>query len=148
MDTDELEAAARAIVDAGRYMTLGTADAEGRPWVSPVWYAHEDARAFLWVSDPGTRHSVNVAVRPDVSLVIFDSHAELDEGRGLYVRARAEQLGDAAAAEAIAVFSRRSIAQGGHEWSAADVTARARLRLYRATALERDLGVLDQRHRL
>jgi nitroimidazol reductase NimA-like FMN-containing flavoprotein (pyridoxamine 5'-phosphate oxidase superfamily) len=148
MDTEELEAAARAIVDAGRYMTLGTADADGRPWVSPVWYAHEDARAFLWVSDPGTRHSFNVAVRQDVSLVIFDSHAELGEGRGLYVRARADQLDDAAAADAIAVFSRRSIAQGGHEWSAGDVRAPARLRLYRAVAVERDLGILDQRHRL
>ena len=148
MDAEELEAAARGIVDAGRYMTLGTADADGRPWVSPVWYAYEDARAFLWVSDPGTRHSGNVAVRPDVSLVIFDSHAELGAGRGLYVRARAEQLGDAAAAESIAIFSRRSIAQGGHEWSAGDVRAPARLRLYRAVAIERDLGISDQRYRL
>ena len=64
------------------------------------------------------------------------------------MRARAEQLDGDAAAEAIAVFSRRSIAQGGHEWSAADVTGPARLRLYRATALERDLGVDDERHRL
>jgi nitroimidazol reductase NimA-like FMN-containing flavoprotein (pyridoxamine 5'-phosphate oxidase superfamily) len=148
MDTDELEATARAIADAGRYMTLGTADADGRPWVSPVWYAHEDARAFIWVSDPATRHSGNVAVRPDVSLVIFDSHAELGEGSGLYVRARAEQLDDAAAAESIAIFSRRSIAQGGHEWSAGDVRAPARLRLYRAVAVERDLGISDRRHRL
>ena len=148
MNTDELEAAARAIADAGRYMTLGTADADGRPWVSPVWYAHEEARTFVWVSDPGTRHSFNIAARPDVSLVIFDSHAELGEGQGLYVRARAEQLDDAVAAEAIAIFSRRSIAQGGHEWSAGDVRAPARLRLYRATAVERDLGMLDRRHRL
>ena len=92
MDAIELEAAARAIVDAGRYMTLGTADADGHPWVSPVWYAHEDARTFIWVSDPGTRHSFNIAARPDVSLVVFDSHAELGEGQGVYVRAVADQL--------------------------------------------------------
>ncbi len=105
MDAIELEAAARAIVDAGRYMTLGTADADGRPWVSPVWYAHEDARTFIWVSDPGTRHSFNIAARPDVSLVIFDSHAELGEGQGVYVRAVAEQVDGDEAVRAIAVFS-------------------------------------------
>ncbi len=141
-------AAAHAIVDASRYMTLGTADADGRPWVSPVWYAHEDARTFLWVSDPGRRHSLNLAARPDVSLVIFDSHAELGEGQGVYVRGVAELLEGAEAARAIAVFSERAVAQGGHEWSPEDVSAPARLRLYRATAVERDLGVDDERHRL
>ena len=148
MDAIELEAAARAIVDAGRYMTLGTADADGRPWVSPVWYAHEDARTFIWVSDPGTRHSFNIAARPDVSLVIFDSHAELGEGQGVYVRAVAEQLDGDEAVRAIAVFSAQSVAQGGHTWSPSDVTGPARLRLYRASAIERDLGLLDERHRL
>jgi nitroimidazol reductase NimA-like FMN-containing flavoprotein (pyridoxamine 5'-phosphate oxidase superfamily) len=148
MDATELEAAARAIVDTGRYMTLGTADADGRPWVTPVWYAHEDARTFLWVSDPGTRHSINLAGRPEVSLVIFDSHAGLNEGSGVFVRGVAEQLGGAEAERAIAVFSERSLAQGGHEWSPGDVAPTARLRLYRVTAVERDLGLQDQRHRL
>ena len=146
--SEDLVARGRAIVDANLYMVLGTADGDGRPWATPVYFAHSRYNEFLWVSEPGTRHSFNVAVRQDVSLVIFDSHAELGEGRGLYVRARADQLDDAAAADAIAVFSRRSIAQGGHEWSAGDVRAPARLRLYRAVAVERDLGILDQRHRL
>jgi hypothetical protein len=37
--TDDLAALARAILDASLYMTLGTADESGRPWVSPVYYA-------------------------------------------------------------------------------------------------------------
>ena len=133
MDATELEAAARAIVDAGRYMTLGTADADGRPWVTPVWYAHEDARTFLWVSDPGTRHSFNVAARPDVSLVIFDSHVELGEGSGVYVRGVAEQLGGAEAARAIAVFS-DALARAGRP----RVVAGRRHRAGAAAALPRD----------
>ena len=60
----------RAIVDADAYMTLATADAEGRPRVTTVWFAPVDYREFLWVSDPGTTHSRNVAVRPEVSIVI------------------------------------------------------------------------------
>jgi hypothetical protein len=35
----DLDAVARAILDANRYMTLGTADAAGHPWVSPVFFA-------------------------------------------------------------------------------------------------------------
>ena len=35
----DLGALARSIVDANRFMALGTADASGTPWVSPVWYA-------------------------------------------------------------------------------------------------------------
>jgi hypothetical protein len=33
--------AAREIVDRNRYLTVATADAAGRPWPSPVWYAHD-----------------------------------------------------------------------------------------------------------
>ena len=55
------------------YMTLATADADGVPWASPVWYATEDGRDFYWVSDPGARHSRNIAQRPEIAIVIFDS---------------------------------------------------------------------------
>ena len=39
VEGEELEAIARMIIDPNRFMTLGTADEEGVPWVSPVWYA-------------------------------------------------------------------------------------------------------------
>jgi pyridoxamine 5'-phosphate oxidase-like protein len=45
------------IVEANRYMTLSTADADGVPWASPVWYAPDGPDALLWVSDPSARHS-------------------------------------------------------------------------------------------
>ena len=47
MDIAEREAMARAIVDGNSYMTLGTADAEGLPWASPVWYAPASYREFF-----------------------------------------------------------------------------------------------------
>jgi pyridoxamine 5'-phosphate oxidase-like protein len=48
----ELRAIARTIIDSNQYMTLGTADEAGRPWVSPVWYAAVEYREFFWVSRP------------------------------------------------------------------------------------------------
>jgi pyridoxine/pyridoxamine 5'-phosphate oxidase len=66
-------------------VTLATADAEGRPWASPVWFAHEGYRDFLWVSSPEARHSRNVAVRPELALVLFDSTVAPGDAAAVYV---------------------------------------------------------------
>ena len=101
---------AQEIIDAGRYMVLATADADGVPWASPVWFAPDGNTRFLWVSREDTRHSRNLAVRPQLSIVIFDSSAPIGTGEGVYMDAVAEQLDGPGAIE---VFSRRSVAQGG-----------------------------------
>ena len=59
--------AARRVLDGITYMTLATADAAGRPWATPVWFAERDLREFIWVSRFETRHSRNVTERPEVS---------------------------------------------------------------------------------
>jgi nitroimidazol reductase NimA-like FMN-containing flavoprotein (pyridoxamine 5'-phosphate oxidase superfamily) len=66
-------AIAKAIIDSNLYLTLGTADEVGRPWVSPVYYAHEGYAEFYWVSSPEATHSRNIASRPEIAIVIFDS---------------------------------------------------------------------------
>jgi nitroimidazol reductase NimA-like FMN-containing flavoprotein (pyridoxamine 5'-phosphate oxidase superfamily) len=131
------------IIDGGSYMVLATADEQGIPWASPVWYAPDGYQRFLWVSRLETRHSRNLAVRPQLSIVIFDSGAPIGTGQGVYMDAVAEQLSDAG--HAIDVFSRRSLAQGGHEWTVADVSPPAELRVYCATATEQWLGHRDRR---
>jgi hypothetical protein len=135
-DEVELRALAKAIVDSNRYLTLGTADGAGLPWVSPVWYAPEGYGSFFWVSAPEARHSRNIAVRPEVSIVIFDSHSPVGAGQAVYMAATAVRVGDAELTRGMELFSRRSTEQGAGEWTPADVRAPARLRLYRATALE------------
>jgi hypothetical protein len=137
MDVAEREAMARAIVDSNSYMTLGTADADGLPWASPVWYAPASYREFFWVSKPGARHSQNITVRPEVGIVIFDSTVPISTGKAVYMAARAAQVTTADEIErGMSIFSRRSLEQGGREWTPDDVGATARLRLYRATASE------------
>ena len=39
VEGEELETIARRDIDSNQFMTIGTADEEGVPWVSPVWYA-------------------------------------------------------------------------------------------------------------
>ena len=148
MHEHDPEALARAIIDANLYMVLGTADEAGRPWVSPVYYAHARTAhgEFFWVSSPETTHSRNIAVRPEISIVIFDSRVPIGTGRGVYMRALAERPTGRDEERGIQVFSRRSREHGGDEWTLEDVRAPARLRLYRAVASEHSvLGPHDER---
>jgi nitroimidazol reductase NimA-like FMN-containing flavoprotein (pyridoxamine 5'-phosphate oxidase superfamily) len=132
-DPTDLQAVARAIVEANRYMTLATADGDGIPWASPVWYAPVEYREFLWVSSPEARHSRNIAARPQLAIVIFDSH-QPGGWNALYLTAVAEQLEDVD--DGIGIFSRHGEAQGLRPWTRDDVVPPARHRLYRATVSE------------
>jgi nitroimidazol reductase NimA-like FMN-containing flavoprotein (pyridoxamine 5'-phosphate oxidase superfamily) len=128
-----LGAIARSIVDTNRFMTLATADESGLPWASPVWYAPADYRELYWVSSPEARHSRNLAQRPQLAIVIFDSH-EPGGWKALYMSAVAEELADVD--EGVEVFSRRSLEQGLPVWTRDDVLPPARHRLYHAAVTE------------
>jgi hypothetical protein len=124
----------REIIEANRYLVLATADATGRPWSSPVYFAHIDLTEFFWVSSVDVTHSRNIAARPEVGIVVFDSQAAIGAGQGVYMSAVAKLLDPGEIASGIEAFSRRSVAHGGSEWTSEEVRPRAGLRLYRATA--------------
>jgi nitroimidazol reductase NimA-like FMN-containing flavoprotein (pyridoxamine 5'-phosphate oxidase superfamily) len=128
-----LAATAREIIDGSMYMVLGTADEAGRPWVSPVYFAAGGYSDFYWVSLPDAQHSRNLAGRPEVSIVVFDSGVPIGTGQGVYMSARAEELAGEELERGIAVFARRNEEHGGRPWSADDVRLPAPHRLYRAS---------------
>ncbi|GAA0802770.1 pyridoxamine 5'-phosphate oxidase family protein [Spirilliplanes yamanashiensis] len=132
---------ARALVADNSYLTLATAGADGTPWATPVWYAARDLAEFVWASKPGARHSRNIAENPRVSLVVFDSGKAPGEGSALYVAADAALVDDATFADALAVYSGRSVERGLGGWDAARLREPARHRLYRAVV--REAYVLD-----
>ena len=101
-------------------MTLATADADGAPWASPVWFAHEQYETFLWMSRPGARHSRNIAARREIAIVIFDSTVSPHQRNAVYVEAAAAIVPDAELADAVAVYAARSVARGDVEISTVD----------------------------
>jgi pyridoxine/pyridoxamine 5'-phosphate oxidase len=142
----ELAAAAKRIIESNLYMTLATADSDGRPWASPVWFAHEDFTRFVWVSKPDALHSTNLAVRPRTGIVIFDSTVGPGAAEAVYLQAEAEELREPEDERYIEVFTRRSEALGWPSWSIDDVRPPAPLRLYCATASAQFvLGAGDER---
>ena len=136
--------AARAIVDANSYMVLATADADGAPWASPVWFAHEQYETFLWMSQPGARHSRNIATRREIAIVIFDSTMSPDQRNAVYVEATAAIVSDAELADAVAVYAARSVARGLQTLTRDEVTGYAPWRLYHARASA--VYVLEDEH--
>lgn len=125
---------ARAVLDAGSFMTLATADADGVPWATPVWFATEDYRSLYWVSAPDSRHSRNLAARPEMSAVVFDSTQVPLQVQAVYMSGTAAMASDVE--DGIAVFSRVSERKGVGTWDVSRVSGDARLRLYRASVTE------------
>ena len=110
MEGEELEAIARRVIDSNRFMTIGTADDGSVTWVSPVWYAPVEYREFFWVSSPGAKHSRNIATRPQVSIVVFDSTAPVGAGQAVYVSAAAGEVEGEDLERGVGVYSRASVA--------------------------------------
>lgn len=144
---DDLDALARSVIDANRYLTLGTTDPDHRPRVSPVYFSHAAYRRFYWVSSPSAHHSRNVTERPAVALVIFDSTAEVGAGRAVYVDANAQIIPEEElprrCAEAFA-----GIGPDATAFAPEELSGDADLRLYcaRATAFEIHVPGRDPRY--
>ena len=136
MTHERLNDLARTIIDSNRYMALGTADRDGRPWVSPVWFASEDYKHFYWVSSPDARHSGNIAVRPEIAIAIFDSTVPVGGAQAVYMSGRAEELTGSELERGIAIYGRISEAHVGRKWGLDDVQPPTLFRIYRATVSE------------
>jgi predicted pyridoxine 5'-phosphate oxidase superfamily flavin-nucleotide-binding protein len=127
---------ARSVIDANRYMALGTADGAGHPWVSPVWFASVDYRNFHWVSSPDAKHSRNLGARPEVAIAIFDSSVPVGGAQAVYMKATAKELTGPELEEGLEIFDRVSRRDIGRAFGLDDVQGSALFRLYRATVLE------------
>jgi len=122
------EMVSRLLTD-NRYLVLGTADGDGHPWVTPVFFAARDEYQLFWVSTPDSRHSRNLASRPTTAITVFDSHAPIGGAEALYLVATAGAVDDPA--EALDLLNTRL--PSGKRLAADDL---APLRVYRADVSE------------
>lgn len=144
----ELSLIAKTIINSNMYMVLGTADETGQPWVSPVYFACADYKEFYWISSPDVRHSRNISVRPQISIVVFDSQVPVGTGQAVYMLAVAEQLTSAEFDRGLEVYNGRFSNPTEHGVRIIESKALqepALYRLYRATASEHWVLDPDQR---
>lgn len=144
MTAPDLTGHAQALLDANLYLTLGTTGTDGRPWTSPVCFAAAGVREYYWVSATDAEHSRNLAERPDISLVVFDSTVAPYHGRAVYATGYARALSGDDLDAGLTVYPGPNQRGGGVTTLTRDeVTGSSAYRLYQATAA--DLWVLCPR---
>jgi hypothetical protein len=126
----------KSVIDANRYMTLATADENGEPCASPVFFAASpDCRDFYWISSPDVRHSRNLAVRPQVSIVIFNSQLPPSsaDANAVYLAGTAGPVDEADVERGLEIYPGPP-ERGARPFLPEDLRPPKQYRLYRATA--------------
>ena len=85
---------ARGIIEKILYITIATASKDGKPWNSPVYSAFDEDYNFYWASWRENQHSKNIKENNQVFIVIYDSTVPEGTGEGVYIKAKAYELGD------------------------------------------------------
>ncbi len=132
MTQEILDRRAAAVIEANKYMALGTVGADGLPWVTPVYFTPDGHDTFYWASSPNSLHSRNLAERPDVSIAIFDSTVPIGGASAVYFRAQAALVPDDELEACATLYSSRYTEL--RAFTAEEL--RDDLRLYRARATE------------
>jgi nitroimidazol reductase NimA-like FMN-containing flavoprotein (pyridoxamine 5'-phosphate oxidase superfamily) len=81
------------LIENNIFMVVSTADASGKPWVSPVGFVYDNKYNLYWVSYKDARHSKNIRSRPEVAISIF---GQIPNGGpdGVYIDGKAAELRD------------------------------------------------------
>ncbi len=117
-----------------RYLVLGTADGEGQPWVTPVFFAARDEFQLFWVSAPDSRHSRNLAGRATTAITIFDSHSPIGGAEALYLVATVAPVDPGDGRAAIELLNSRL--PTNQHLTTDDIAPSGPLRIYRADVTE------------
>lgn len=88
------EKLAANIINQIIYVTIASVSEDGEPWNSPVYSGFDSNLNFYWSSDKEGQHSKNIRSSGKVFLVIYDSTAKEGTGEGVYIQARARELGE------------------------------------------------------
>ncbi|HJS95902.1 MAG TPA: hypothetical protein VJ741_16680 [Solirubrobacteraceae bacterium] len=96
-----------------------------------MYYTTARYTDFYWVSSPEAHHSRNLADRPAVQIVIFDSTARVGQGEAVYLRGVAKQIVDEELDGVLPEAFRT--AAGARQFDADELRGGARFRVYVAS---------------
>ncbi len=98
------EEQAQYILEHNKYMVVATSTKSGKPWASPVFYAHDDNFNFYFLSAIDSLHAKNLVENPDVALVIYDSKQPIGFAEQIQVLGKATVLDLKEVGKAIEVY--------------------------------------------
>jgi hypothetical protein len=118
-------------------MVVATANKNGKPWISPVFFSYDDKYNLYWVSDKSALHSQNIRLRPESGIVIYGRVTPAEHPVAAYFDATAVELDEINEIDsAIEALAKRQQDEKFVIKSAADVTGSACWRIYKATPKE------------
>jgi|SRR5579862_4383134 len=79
-----------ALLDANHVASLATSGPDG-PHAASVFYVR-DGLALLWVSDPKSRHSTELAANARVAVTVAPDYFDYDEIQGVQISGRASVM--------------------------------------------------------
>jgi uncharacterized protein YhbP (UPF0306 family) len=90
---DDLRPVLREFLAGQSTLALGTAGlTDGRPQVSPLFFASDDDLNLYWISDPESRHSANLRDWDDAAAAIFASTWDWNGIKGVQMEGVAEAV--------------------------------------------------------
>jgi len=119
---------------------LKAAEHDLQPRLSPVYFTHVGYRDFYWVSSPAAHHSRNIAARPQIAIVIFDSTAPIGLGQAVYMSAHASVVADDELSQRCAEAFVQ-VGAGAKRFQPRELSGDAALRLYRARAASHEVHI-------
>ncbi len=129
----------KSLIENSHHMVVATADTEGKPWVSPVFYMYDESFTLYWVSDKSALHSKNIRSNPRIAISIFGPAPPENKSKiyGVYIDAEAVELTDEVdISRAAKIIQQRVQPDKFMIKSLSDVTGNAAWRIYKAVPKE------------
>jgi uncharacterized protein YhbP (UPF0306 family) len=97
----------RALIEETKTMVLTTRMPDGTPRATPVFFAADENLRLIFLSDPESVHSRNLAASPQVSAAMYPEEGDWRKLRGVQMMGRAAELQGGSVDEATRVYARR-----------------------------------------
>jgi uncharacterized protein YhbP (UPF0306 family) len=131
--------AARTLIEKNLYVVISTSTPDGEPWISPVFFAHDERYRLYWVSNKDAKHSRLIRENPSVAAVIFNSWAPegSSDADGVYFAGIADELSELSdVQEGIETYNAKATKDEFKVRDVSEVTGDGAWRIYRMTPNE------------
>lgn len=130
-------AAAKKIIQENIYCTIATASLDGKPWISPLFFAYDDHYNVYWVSAKDSLHSRLIRLNPRAAITFFDTRTPEGLGVGVYMDTHVEELaGEQDIQNAMTVYNDRVTKDEFKVKTMSEVTGSGLWRIYKATPVK------------
>jgi uncharacterized protein YhbP (UPF0306 family) len=108
VSSERIARTARRLLDASTLCAIATTSPRGRPHVNTAYFALTNQFDIVWLSEPSSRHSINLRANSAAAVTVYDSSQRWGgSDRGIQLFGSARDASKRSAADAEAAYARR-----------------------------------------